>query len=133
MSRLKVLCERGTVSRDAKKRFCAIKSADTGELVFAVCAELLRLFEQSVEGSAEYAAAAQAVTEFLNASSDDLKSFSKEIAAVKKYVELTARCNAHGAPEDFAKLKASSRTYNESLQNIKYGLPIFGLRSDDGK
>ncbi len=132
-TRLAKLCETGTIQKDVKKRFCYLKPVGSGELIFELCTMLLELFESSGKGDAQYAAVADAVTELIHSLAEVAETFPREVDAITEYIKTSVRCNALGAPEDFARLKADARIYNESLQNIKFGLPIFGLRSDDGR
>ena len=127
-SSLAELCERGKISKSAKKRLSRFTACD-GELVYSVCAELSELFTEAPQGSKEYREVVWQVVSLVSEIGCDM-GLKLDAATVCAYIKLTAEANRTGDSAIFSKLKKHVGEYNESLQNIKHNLPLF---NSDGR
>ncbi len=119
------LCERGRITKDTKKAFSHYpETTSPSILIYSVCSDLLVLFGKSKENSAEYGSVSAAAVELISELGGTLDGFSRDVATLCAYITLTQKANA-GDKAQFDKLKKHSADFNRSLQNIRYGLPLF--------
>lgn len=123
-SSLAYLCERGKINKSTKKRLSRFNT-DGGELVYRVCTELAELFNEAPKDSSDYREAVWQVVSLVSEIGCGM-GLKRDAAVVCAFLKLTADANRTGNASIFSKLKKHAQEYNESLQNIKHDLPLFG-------
>lgn len=93
-------------------------------LIYSVCSDLIVLFDNAELNSVEYGCVSEAVVMLIMSVSAAVKGFSRDVATLCAYIKLTQKANCGDAAQ-FEKLKKHAEDFNKSLQNVRYGLPLF--------
>ncbi len=119
------LCERGKIGKNLKNKLSHYDGKDPSEMVYAVCSDFYE-FVLTADNNAEVEHAGACVVKLIDGVKPDAPDcLAPHYDTVAAYVKLAVK--AHGIAEPFAadKVKEFYERFCESLECIKYGLPLF--------